>query len=74
MSEIIEAIFENGVLRPLSEPGLRDRQKVRIEILSEVHESSISAQKKILLEFVGIGKSDSTDVARDHDRYLYPGD
>jgi predicted DNA-binding antitoxin AbrB/MazE fold protein len=74
MWEIIEAVFENGVLGPLGEPRLRDRQKVRIEIISKVHESSISAQREILPEFVGIGKSDSIDVARDHDRYLYPGD
>jgi predicted DNA-binding antitoxin AbrB/MazE fold protein len=71
MSKIIEAIFENGILRPLTQPRLKNHQRVRIEILSEDDESSVEAQKKILLEFAGVRKSNSTDVARNHDRYLY---
>jgi predicted DNA-binding antitoxin AbrB/MazE fold protein len=71
MSKVIEAIFENGIFRPLSEPHLKNHQRVRIEILSEEDESSIEAQKKILLEFAGLGNSRLTDVARNHDRYLY---
>lgn len=74
MSKVIEAIFENGILRPLTEPHLKNHQRVRIEILSEDDESSVEAQKKILLEFAGLGKSNFTDVARKHDRYLYPKD
>ncbi len=71
MSKVIEAIFENGIFRPLSEPHLKNHQRVRIEILSEENEVSVETQKKILLEFVGLGKSNVTDVARNHDRYLY---
>ena len=74
MSKVIEAIFENGILKPLTEPHLKNHQRVRIEILSEDDESSVEAQKKILLEFAGLGKSNFTDVARNHDRYLYPKD
>ena len=74
MSKVIEAIFENGILRPLTEPHLKNHQRVRIEILSEDDESSVEAQKKILLEFAGLGQSNFTDVARNHDRYLYPKD
>ena len=72
MSKVIEAIFENGIFKPLSEPQLKNHQRVRIEILSEEGELSIEAQKKILLEFAGLGKSNFTDVARYHDRHLYP--
>jgi len=71
MSKVIEAIFENGIFRPLSEPRLKNHQRVRIQILSEDDKSLVEAQKKILLEFVGLGKSNSTDAARNHDRYLY---
>jgi predicted DNA-binding antitoxin AbrB/MazE fold protein len=71
MSKVIEAIFENGMFKPLSEPRLKNHQRVRIQILSEDDESLVEAQKKILLEFAGLGKSNSTDVARNHDRYLY---
>jgi predicted DNA-binding antitoxin AbrB/MazE fold protein len=74
MSKVIEAVFENGIFRPLSEPHLKNHQRVRIEILSEDDESSIADQRKILLEFAGTGKSHLTDVARNHDRYLYPKD
>jgi predicted DNA-binding antitoxin AbrB/MazE fold protein len=74
MSKVIEAVFENGIFRPLSEPHLKNHQRVRIEILSDDDESSVEAQKKILLEFAGLRKSDSTDVARNHDRYLYVKD
>ena len=71
MSKAIEAIFENGVFRPLTEPHLKNHQRVKIEIVSEDDESLVEAQKKILLEFAGLGKSNFTDVARNHDRYLY---
>jgi predicted DNA-binding antitoxin AbrB/MazE fold protein len=71
MSKVIEAIFENGVFRPLTEPHLKNHQRVKIEIVSEDDESLVEAQKKILLEFAGLGKSNFTDVARNHDRYLY---
>ena len=71
MSKVIEAIFENGMFKPLSEPHLKNHQRVRIQILPEDDESSVEAQKKILLKFAGVQKSKSTDVARNHDRYLY---
>jgi len=47
MSKIIEAIYENGIFRPLSEPRLKSHQRVRIEILSKDDESSVEVQKKI---------------------------
>jgi predicted DNA-binding antitoxin AbrB/MazE fold protein len=74
MSKIIEAVFENGILRPLTEPHLKNHQRVRIEILSGDDKSSVESQKKTLLEFAGVGKGRFTDVARNHDRYLYSKD
>ena len=71
MSKVIEAVFEDGIFKPLSKPHLKNHQRVRIEILSEEYESSVEAQKKILLEFAGLGASTLTDIARSHDRYLY---
>ena len=70
----IEAVFENGILRPLTEPHLKNHQRVRIEILSGDDKSSVESQKKTLLEFAGVGKGRFTDVARNHDRYLYSKD
>ena len=74
MSKVIEAIFENGIFRPLNEPNLKNHQRVRIEIFSEENGASVETQKKILLEFAGLGEGPFTDVARNHDRYLYPKD
>lgn len=74
MSKVIEAVFENGIFRPLSKPHVKNHQRVRIQILSEEDEPSAEAQKKILLEFAGLGQGRFTDVARNHDRYLYPKD
>jgi predicted DNA-binding antitoxin AbrB/MazE fold protein len=31
MTEVIDAIYEEGVLRPLEPPNLRERQAVRIQ-------------------------------------------
>ena len=71
MSKIIDAIYENGIFRPLRKLRLKERQRVKIEILSEEDGSPLEVQKKILLELAGLGKSNSTDIARNHDRYLY---
>lgn len=71
MSKVIEAIFENGIFKPLRETHLKNHQRVKIEILSEDEESLAESQKKILLQVAGLGKGDLTNVARKHDKYLY---
>ncbi len=35
MSEIVTAIYENGILRPLKPLPLQDHQKVRLQILAD---------------------------------------
>ena len=35
MHEIVTAVYEKGLLRPLSPVGLHERQKVRLQILPE---------------------------------------
>ena len=35
MTEIVTAVYENGVLRPLEPLDLRERQRVRIQVLPE---------------------------------------
>jgi len=68
MTKVIEAIFENGLFKPLGELHLKNHQRVRIEILSSENEQSVEAQKQVLLKFAGVGESHLTDVARNHDR------
>ncbi|MBM4276252.1 MAG: DUF104 domain-containing protein [Deltaproteobacteria bacterium] len=74
MSKVIEAIFENGIFRPLKEAHLKNHQRVRIEILSEGEEFLVERQKKILLKVAGLGRGNSANVARKHDKYLYVRD
>ncbi|WP_457743162.1 antitoxin family protein [Thermococcus sp.] len=33
MEEVIEAIYENGVLKPLKRPHLREHEGIRIKII-----------------------------------------
>ncbi|NJE60640.1 antitoxin family protein [Thermococcus sp. 21S7] len=33
MEEIIEAVYENGVLKPLKKPHLREHERVKIKII-----------------------------------------
>ncbi len=42
MPEIITAVYENGVLRPLNPLSLQEHQTVRIQVLTE--ESAIDAE------------------------------
>ncbi|HLF25285.1 MAG TPA: antitoxin family protein [Anaerolineae bacterium] len=35
MSETVRAVYENGVLRPLSPLNLRERQTVRVQVLPD---------------------------------------
>jgi predicted DNA-binding antitoxin AbrB/MazE fold protein len=35
MTEIVTAVYENGILRPLRPLKLRDRQRVRVQVLPE---------------------------------------
>ncbi len=74
MSQTIDAIYEDGIFRPLQGVKLRDRQRVRIEIMPEDDLALLESQKKALIELAGIGSSGLPDIAREHDRYLYSKD
>ncbi len=74
MSKVIRAIYEDGIFKPLEDIHLPDHQRVKLEIISEEEVSLAESQKKSLLEVIGIGSSGLDDVARKHDKYLYPAD
>jgi predicted DNA-binding antitoxin AbrB/MazE fold protein len=69
--ETIEAIYENGILRPLRPLQLQEHQAVRLVILTEDMEALAASQKKALLDLAGIGRSGRSDVSTAHDTYLY---
>ena len=74
MSELITAIYEDGIFRPLQDIDLRDNQRVKLEIITEAETSLVESQKKALLEIAGMGNSGLKDVARKHNEYLYRKD
>lgn len=71
MSMIINAIYQNGIFKPLEDVKLHDRQKVRLEVITEDESALIESQKKALLDLAGIGYSGQVDIARKHDEHLY---
>ena len=74
MSELVPAIYKNGVFKPLQNINLPDHQRVKLEIILEGETSLVESQKKALLEIAGMGDSGLTDVARTHNNYLYQKD
>ena len=74
MSELITAIYKDGIFRPLQHINLRDNQRVKLEIILEAETSLVESQKKALFEIAGMGNSGLKDIARKHNEYLYRKD
>lgn len=68
MPKTIEAIYENGVFKPLKKIRLNEHQKVELTILTE---KEMDIATKTALDIIGIGKSSFKDTAQKHDEYLY---
>jgi len=50
MAEIVTAVYENGVLRPLRPLNLRERQTVRLQVLPEEPADEIEKVIQMLVE------------------------
>ncbi|MFE1743872.1 antitoxin family protein [Coleofasciculus sp. H7-2] len=55
MSEIITAVYENGVLRPLNPVNLTEGEKVRLRVLPPVREP-MTETERALMPLVETGK------------------
>lgn len=64
MTITVEAVFENGVLRPTQPVALAEGAHVRVTIVAAVDDDPLDA-------VIGIGESGRADGADRHDRYLY---
>ncbi len=51
MTEMITAIYENGVLRPLKPLRLKEQQRVKVQVIAEETQER-SLQRKIVLEWL----------------------
>lgn len=68
MSKVIEAIYENGVFKPLTKPHLKEHEKVELTVSTKVE---IDDAVKNALSIIGIGESPFKDASIKHDEYLY---
>jgi len=70
MPKVIEAIYENGVFKPLEKIDIEEHRKIKIVLPSEIESAS---QKECTLEgIIDIAKDCfDTDLSTHHDRYLY---
>lgn len=68
MHETIEAIYEDGVFKPLKKPHLKEHEKVELTVSTG---SEIDDPVKNALSIIGIGESSFSDTAENHDEYLY---
>jgi predicted DNA-binding antitoxin AbrB/MazE fold protein len=80
MSQEFDAIYENGVLRPLKPVGFREHEVVSVTVTSAADNESQAVadrQREVLLAFVAKMESlsevppDDGATNRDHDRILY---
>lgn len=73
MTQVTEAIFENGVLRPLNSIHLTEHDRVRITIDSiEANGADTSAQELLDDPLSGVGMSTGiSDLAEHFDDYRF---
>jgi predicted DNA-binding antitoxin AbrB/MazE fold protein len=69
MSKVIDAIFENGVFKPLEKVNIKEHEKVKVILSNEIE----SQEKESTLDgIIDIAKDCSdTDLSIHHDKYLY---
>jgi predicted DNA-binding antitoxin AbrB/MazE fold protein len=65
MTLTLEAVYENGVLKPKQPLALVEGTEVRLTL------STVNEDDDPLEGVIGIGASGRTDGADSHDRYIY---
>lgn len=62
MTRILEAIYEDGVLIPLGDPGLEEHQRVLLEIRIEPQEHTSSALEAWHRVYEGLSEGEIAEV------------
>jgi len=62
VTRILEAVYEDGVLRPLEDPGLQEHQRVLLEIRFEPREQASSALEAWHQVYEGLSEGEIADV------------
>jgi predicted DNA-binding antitoxin AbrB/MazE fold protein len=76
MTVAVNAIYENGVLKPEGPPALKEQAKVRVIIQSDEEDPPAAGDDdptgwKVARELIGCISDAPEDVAEHHDKYLY---
>ena len=85
MAKSINALYENGVFKPLSKVRLRNKQRVKLTVTESERSSKrtvkATANRRSAMKgeitshpaygIVGLFKSGVHDLSKHHDRYLY---
>lgn len=70
MSKTIEAVFEDGVFKPLKKVKLPEHKQFRI--ILDTREEPVHKKKCTLSGIIDIAKDcPDTDLSTHHDKYLY---
>lgn len=70
MQETIQAVYENGVIKPLQEVHLREHEKLTVTI-SKTKPARKEKVAHPAMGLVGIFDSSIGDLSKEHDEYLY---
>ena len=62
MTRILEAIYEDGVLRPLADPGLEEHQRVLLEIRIEPQAHASSALEAWHRVYEGLSEDEISEL------------
>jgi len=72
MQKTIDAVFEDGVFKPVKKIIMREHTKLRLIILKEEDaRNTAKKQSDALLSIAGIGSSGLKDVSEYPEKYLY---
>jgi predicted DNA-binding antitoxin AbrB/MazE fold protein len=74
MTETIQVIYENGVLRPLQPLSLQEHQEVQLIVITDDLAALVASQRHALADLAGLGSSGHSDISVAHDSYLYRKD
>jgi len=62
MTQVLEAIYEDGVLKPLEDPGLEEHQRVVLEIRAEPRGSAQATLEALHRVYEGLSDQEIAEV------------
>ncbi len=71
MRDTIQAVYEDGVLRPMQPLGLKEHQQVYLLVIPEDPVALVTSQRHALTDVTGMGASGERTISTDHDAHLY---